>query len=154
MNSGFSIFLCGNGGSAADCQHFAAELTGRFEIDRRPLKVISLTTDTSALTAIANDFSFEEIFSRQLEALGKNGDCLIAISTSGMSLNVVRAVEQARNNGIQTIGLLGKDGGVLAKSCDLAFVVNTDSTSSVQEAHIFVYHFLIRNLEKSLDQKL
>jgi D-sedoheptulose 7-phosphate isomerase len=145
------LLLCGNGGSAADSQHLAAEFTGRFVNDRRPLAALSLTTDTSALTCIANDYDFEEIFSRQIAALGRAGDCLLAISTSGNSANVVRAAETARSAGIHTIGLLGRDGGKLAKLCDLAIVVPSASTARIQEAHIFIGHALCAMVEKALN---
>jgi len=108
------LLLCGNGGSAADCQHIAAEFTGRFVEDRIPLPALALTTDSSALTCIGNDYSFEDIFSRQVKALGLPGDCLLAISTSGNSENVINAVKAAKENDVYTIGLLGRDGGVLA----------------------------------------
>lgn len=150
LAAGHKLLLCGNGGSAADSQHLAAEFTGRFVNDRRPLAALSLTTDTSALTCIANDYNFEVVFSRQVAALGRAGDCLIAISTSGNSANVVRAVETARSAGIHTIGLLGRDGGRLAKLCELAIVVSSASTARIQEAHIFIGHVLCAMVEESL----
>src|SRR5579885_3167764 len=109
LGAGHKLLLCGNGGSAADSQHIAAELTGRFVGDRRPLAAVALTTDTSALTAIANDYGFDDVFSRQVDALGRPGDCLVAISTSGNSRNVLRAAETARKGGMHTVGLLGRD---------------------------------------------
>ncbi|MGH8269105.1 MAG: D-sedoheptulose-7-phosphate isomerase, partial [Steroidobacteraceae bacterium] len=118
LSSGGKLLLCGNGGSAADSQHIAAELTGRFVKDRRPLAAMALSTDTSALTCIANDYSFEEVFSRQVTALGRKGDCLLAFSTSGNSRNVLRAAEAARAAGLRVIGLLGRDGGALRALCD------------------------------------
>src|SRR6185312_10813016 len=142
LSSGCKLLLCGNGGSAADCQHIAAELTGRFVADRRPLSAIALSTDTSALTSIANDYGFEEVFSRQVAGLGRTGDCLLAISTSGNSRNVIRAVETARAAGVQTIGLLGRDGGKLRPLCDVAIVVSSETTARIQEAHIFLGHVL------------
>jgi D-sedoheptulose 7-phosphate isomerase len=142
LRDGSKIMLCGNGGSAADSQHIAAELTGRFIHDRRPLAAIALSTDTSALTCIANDYSFDAVFARQVEALGRAGDCLVAISTSGNSPNVLRAAETAKRIGMVVIGLLGRDGGRLATLCDLPIVVPEQSTARIQEAHIFIGHTL------------
>ncbi|MGB6451719.1 MAG: D-sedoheptulose 7-phosphate isomerase [Steroidobacteraceae bacterium] len=150
LSAGQKLMLCGNGGSAADGQHIAAELTGRFVKDRRPLAAIALSTDTSALTSIANDYSFDEVFARQVIALGRAGDCLLAISTSGNSRNVIRAVEEARAAGIHTIGLLGRDGGKLVALCDLPIVVPSDSTARIQEAHIFIGHTLCATVEEAL----
>ena len=150
INSGGKLMLCGNGGSAADCQHLAAELTGRFKLDRRPLPALALSTDTSAITAISNDYHFDDIFARQVQALGKSNDCLIAISTSGNSNNVMRAVEVAREMQITTIGLLGKDGGKLKKLLDDSIVVKALSTARIQEAHIFLGHVLCELIEESL----
>jgi D-sedoheptulose 7-phosphate isomerase len=150
LRRGGKLMLCGNGGSAADSQHIAAELTGRFIADRPPLAAIALSTDTSALTCIANDYSFEDVFARQVEALGRPGDCLLGISTSGNSPNVVRAVEKARSCGIFTVGLLGRDGGQLRALCDLPIVVPDRSTARIQEAHIFVGHTLCGLIEQAL----
>jgi D-sedoheptulose 7-phosphate isomerase len=144
------IFFCGNGGSAADSQHLAAELTGRFLNDRRPLPAISLTTDTSALTCIGNDYSFNEIFSRQLAGLGKEGDLLIAISTSGNSGNVIRAVEEAQKLRIKTIGFLGRDGGKLRELCDQSIVVPSQITARIQECHILIGHTICGLIEQEL----
>ena len=138
--AGQRILLCGNGGSAADAQHIAAELVCRFETVRRGLPAIALTTDSSALTAIANDFGFEHLFARQVEALGREGDILIAISTSGNSRNIVAAAEAARRLGLIRIGLLGGDGGLLRKQVDHALVVPSAVTARVQECHILVGH--------------
>ena len=140
LMDGRKIMLCGNGGSAADCQHIAAEFTGRFCADRAPLAALSLTTDCSALTCISNDYRFEDVFARQVIALGQRGDCLVGISTSGNSANVLRAMEAARTRGISTIGLLGRDGGRVAPLCDLAVVVPGEDTARIQEAHIFIGH--------------
>src|ERR1700733_12468123 len=137
---GNKLLLCGNGGSAADSQHLAAEFTGRFVNDRKPLAALALSTDTSALTCIANDYSFDEVFARQVLGLGRRGDCLLAISTSGNSRNVIRATEVARSIGIHTIGLLGRDGGRLRGMCDLAILVPSTTTARIQEAHIFIGH--------------
>lgn len=150
LAQGGKLLLCGNGGSASDSQHIAAELTGRFLKDRRPLAAVSLTTDTSALTSIANDYSFDEVFSRQVMGLGRKGDCLLAISTSGNSRNVLRAAEVARAAGIRVIGLLGRDGGPLRALCDVAIVVPSTTTARVQEAHIFIGHTLCAIVEEAL----
>ncbi len=145
--SGRTVFICGNGGSAADAQHFAAELTGRYCQDRRSYAGIALTVDTSALTAIANDYGYECVFSRQLEGLGKRGDVLIALSTSGNSPNVIEAVKTAQEKGMQTIALAGRDGGKLASMVDIALVVPSDTTARIQEAHIFLLHTFCEGLE-------
>jgi D-sedoheptulose 7-phosphate isomerase len=150
LSAGRKLMLCGNGGSAADSQHIAAELTGRFVKDRRPLAGIALSTDTSALTCIGNDYGFDEVFSRQVLALGARGDCLIAISTSGNSRNVIRAVDAARPMGIHVIGLLGRDGGALRALCDVAIVVPSETTARIQEAHIFIGHTLCSMMEAAL----
>jgi D-sedoheptulose 7-phosphate isomerase len=138
---GAKIMICGNGGSAADAQHFAAELSGRFVTERRPLAGIALTTDTSALTAIGNDYGFDKLFSRQVEALGRPGDLLVGISTSGNSQNVIEAVKTAKGLGIGTLGLLGRDGGKLKGMMDNCLVVPSDVTARIQEVHIMVIHF-------------
>ena len=151
LAAGGKLLVCGNGGSAADSQHIAAELTGRFVRDRRPLAALALTTDTSALTSVANDYSFEEVFARQVTALGRRADCLLAISTSGHSRNVVRAVEAARAAGLHVIGLLGRDGGALRALCDVHIVVPSDSTARIQEAHEFIGHTLCGLIESALD---
>jgi len=150
LRSGHKLMICGNGGSAADSQHIAAELTGRFLKDRRPLAAIALSTDTSALTAIANDHGFDAVFQRQVVALGRSGDSLLAISTSGNSRNVIRAAEAAHEVGVHTIGLLGRDGGQLLRGCDVAIVVPSDDTARIQEAHIFIGHTLCELIEEKL----
>jgi D-sedoheptulose 7-phosphate isomerase len=150
ITNGGKIFTCGNGGSAADAQHFASELTGRFEKNRQGYAAIALTTDSSSLTAIGNDFGFEFIFSRQLQALAQTGDLLFAISTSGNSANVVQAVNYARSNDVYSIGLLGRDGGKLAELVDLPLIVPVERTARVQEAHIFILHLLCELLESDL----
>ncbi len=136
------IMLCGNGGSAADAQHIAAELVGRFKKERRALPAIALSTDTSALTAIGNDYGFEEIFARQVEALAQKKDVLIAISTSGESENVLLAVEKAKAKGCKVVGLLGKGGGRIKDLCDAAIVIPSSDTPRVQEMHIMIGHIL------------
>ena len=150
LGAGRKLLLCGNGGSAADSQHIAAELTGRFIQDRRPLAALALTTDTSALTCIANDYSFEDVFARQVAGLGAPGDCLIGISTSGQSRNVIKAVEVARGVGMPVIGLLGRDGGALRTLCDVAIVVPSPTTARIQEAHILIGHTLCGLIETTL----
>lgn len=150
LRNGNKLMLCGNGGSAADSLHLAAEFTGRFVKDRKPLAALALSTDSPALTCIANDYSFDEIFSRQVLALGRPGDCLLAISTSGNSRNVIRAVEAARSIGVRTIGLLGREGGLLRGMCDLVIVVPSPTTARIQEAHIFIGHTLCAMVESRL----
>ncbi len=150
LGSNRKLMLCGNGGSAADSQHIAAELTGRFINDRRPLAALALSTDTSALTCIANDYSYEEVFARQVIALGTRGDCLIGISTSGHSQNVIRAAQAARGIGMPVIGLLGRDGGALSGLCDVPIVVPSAVTARIQEAHIFIGHTLCGLVETAL----
>jgi D-sedoheptulose 7-phosphate isomerase len=150
LRAGGKLMFCGNGGSAADSQHLAAEFTGRFIKDRPPVAAIALSTDTSALTCIANDYSFEAIFARQVQAIGKPGDCLIAISTSGNSGNVLAAVASAKALGITCIGLLGRDGGKLKAECDIAIVVPSQVTARIQEAHILIGHSLCGAVEQQL----
>ena len=142
LKEGYKVLICGNGGSAADAQHFAAEIVGRFEKERKGYPAIALTTDTSALTAIGNDYGFEHIFSRQVEALGQKGDILIGISTSGNSENVIRATIKAKELGIFTVGFLGKDGGKLKEIVDTAFIVDSDITARIQEVHLTLEHAL------------
>jgi D-sedoheptulose 7-phosphate isomerase len=150
LNAGQKLIFCGNGGSAADSQHLAAEFTGRFTAERKPLAALALTTDSSALTCISNDYSFDDVFSRQLAALGKSGDTLVAISTSGNSANVVKAVQVAKEMGIYTIGMLGKDGGKLSALCHLNLLVPSSNTARIQEAHILIGHILCGAVERSL----
>ncbi len=138
------ILFCGNGGSAADSQHLAAEFVNRFMMERPPLPAIALSTDTSILTAIGNDYSFEQIFSKQVQALGRPGDVLVGISTSGSSPNVLRALEAARAGGLKTIGLAGRDGGAMRELCDIIMVVENAPTPAVQETHIAIGHLLCR----------
>jgi D-sedoheptulose 7-phosphate isomerase len=140
LKRGGKILFCGNGGSAADSQHLAAEFVNRFQRDRRALAAVALTTDTSVLTSIGNDLGFDQVFSRQVEALARPGDLLIAISTSGNSPNVLRAVDAARMLGISTIGLCGGSGGALARAVDEAFIVPSSATPRIQEAHITLGH--------------
>ncbi|MDD6088596.1 MAG: D-sedoheptulose 7-phosphate isomerase [Desulfovibrionaceae bacterium] len=136
------ILIIGNGGSAADAQHWAAEYVNRFLIDRRPLPALALTTDSSVLTAISNDFGYDAVFSKQIEALGKKGDVLLAISTSGNSSSVLKAAETARLKGISVIGLTGKTGGKLVCLCDVLLNVPSDRTPIIQEVHETIGHLL------------
>ena len=138
-NSG-KLLICGNGGSAADSQHIAAEFVGRFEIERGPLPAIALTTDSSVLTCIGNDYDYDQIFSRQVNGLGNENDCLLCISTSGNSQNILNAVNAANEIGITTIGLLGNNGGKISNLCNHNLIVNSNNTARIQEAHIFIMH--------------
>jgi len=145
---GNKLLVAGNGGSAADSQHFAAELVGRFQRNRRSLPALSLTVDTSKLTAIGNDFGFDEVFARQLEGLGNKGDVFLGISTSGESANIIKAVEVAHAADIATVGLLGRNGGVLKALVRKTVVVPHISTARIQEAHIFILHYWAETLER------
>jgi len=147
---GGKILLAGNGGSAADAQHIAAELVGRYGFERPSLSAIALTTDTSALTAIGNDYGYEKIFSRQLEGLGNAGDLFIGISTSGNSANVLEAFEVARAKAVPTIALVGRDGGAMAPLADIAIVVPSEQTPRIQETHILIGHILCSMIEREL----
>jgi D-sedoheptulose 7-phosphate isomerase len=147
---GGKLLVMGNGGSAADAQHFVAEIVGRFKMERRALPAIALSTDTSILTAIGNDYGFDKVFSRQVEALTAAGDLVVGISTSGNSPNVLLALQLARKNGCRTVGLLGKDGGSIKDVCDLALIVPTGDTPRVQEGHITIIHIVCDLLEKTL----
>lgn len=150
IQNGNKILFFGNGGSAADAQHLAAELVIRFIEDRRPIAALALNTDTSAITAGANDLGFEEVFARQIDALGQPGDVAVGISTSGTSPNIVKALEMAREKGLVTIALTGRDGGVMPKLTDAALIVPATSTRRIQEMHITFGHMLCGALEKSL----
>ena len=150
LNSGGKVMFCGNGGSAADSQHLAAEFVGRFVDDRPPLAAIALSTDTSALTCIGNDYGFDHVFERQVTGIGRPGDILLAISTSGNSRNVIRAVKSAQKMGITSIGFLGRDGGELASLVEFPLVVPSQCTAHIQEAHIFLGHCLCEIIEKKL----
>lgn len=147
LRAGKKILVCGNGGSAADAQHFAAELLGRFETDRRALAVVALTGDTSTLTAIANDHGFVRVFARQVEALAQSGDTLLAISTSGQSPNVCAAGKSARAMGCKVIALTGRDGGALGKECDLPIRVPSNTVARIQEIHELCLHALAKEIE-------
>ena len=150
LESKGTIFWCGNGGSAADSQHIAAEFVGRFKKDRKPLRSIALTTDTSVLTCISNDYNYEEIFSRQLIALGRKNDVLVVITTSGKSKNIIKVLIQANKMGIKTVGVLGKNGGVCKKYVDIPIIVPSNSTARIQETHILIEHLLCELVEKKL----
>lgn len=138
LSKGNTIFWCGNGGSAGDSQHLAAELIGRYKNDRKPLKSIALTTDSSAITCISNDYSYEKVFERQIEGLGIKGDVLIGISTSGNSMNVVNALKKCSEIGVTSICLLGKDGGLAKSIADHSIVIESNSTARIQEMHIMI----------------
>jgi D-sedoheptulose 7-phosphate isomerase len=150
ITGGGKVLACGNGGSASDAQHFAAELVGRFERERPGLAAVALTTDTSILTAIANDFGFEGVFARQVEAIGRRGDVLVGISTSGASRDVLLAVREARERGLATIALTGDRGGELAGLVDVAIRVPSDATSHIQEGHLAIEHALAFAVEDAL----
>jgi D-sedoheptulose 7-phosphate isomerase len=150
LADGGTMYLCGNGGSAADSQHIAAEMVGRFKKDRRPLRAIALTTDTSILTCVANDYSYDDIFSRQMEAFGRAGDVLVAISTSGNSENVRRALLKSKEAGVFTIALLGKGGGPCQELADISLVVPSSTTARIQEMHILIGHLLCELVEQEM----
>lgn len=150
LTNGNKLLVMGNGGSAADSQHFVAEIVGRFKMERRALPAVALTTDTSILTAIGNDYGFESIFSRQVEALAAPGDVVIGLSTSGNSPNILKALNAARKQGCRTIGLLGKDGGSIKAACELALVVPSTDTPRIQEGHITIIHIVCDLVEKAL----
>ncbi|HEX5710164.1 MAG TPA: D-sedoheptulose 7-phosphate isomerase [Sulfuricurvum sp.] len=148
--NGKKILIAGNGGSAADAQHFAAELVGRYGFDRPSLPSIALTTDTSALTAIGNDYGYEYIFSRQLEGLGVEGDLFIGISTSGNSQNVINAFSAAKERGITTVALVGRDGGKMGEMADYAVIIPSNATPRIQESHLLVEHIICDIIEKEI----
>ena len=150
LRGGGKVLWMGNGGSAADAQHLAAELMVRYKAERGPLGSIALTTDTSLITAHSNDYEFETLFSRQIEGLAKPGDLVIGISTSGNSGNIIKAVEQARSMGVKSATLLGRDGGKLANMADLSVIVPSDETARIQEAHIFIGHWVCEQLDSAL----
>jgi len=152
LKDGHRVYLCGNGGSAADCQHVAGELVNRFLIDRDALPAVALTTDTSILTSVANDYDFEEVFARQVSALVREGDCLVAISTSGNAANVLKAAAAAHAQGATVIALTGEAGGQLARLADCLIATPSDETPLVQETHIALLHILCEQIEKALFQ--
>jgi D-sedoheptulose 7-phosphate isomerase len=150
LRNGGTMYFCGNGGSAADAQHLAAELAGRYTMDRPPLPAVALTTNTSSLTAIGNDFGYDQVFSRQLEGLGTAGDVLVALSTSGGSRNVMRAIDAARRMGLTVIGFTGAKGSSFAAKCDFALITPSFSTPRIQEGHIAMGHALCELIERTL----
>ena len=153
LKQGNKVLFFGNGGSAADAQHWAAELSGRYKIERGGLAGIALTTDTSALTAIGNDYGFEFIFSRQVEALGRAGDVLVGISTSGNSPNVLRAFEKGKSLGCKSIGFSGRDGGKMAALCDVNLIVPSNNTPRIQEMHALIGHILCQAVDDAYAPK-
>ena len=146
------LVLFGNGGSAADAQHMTAELIGRFKIDRQSIPAVALTTDTSVITSIGNDYDFNEIFSRQCEALVNKNDVVIAISTSGNSKNIVKGLEMSKKRGAKTISLLGNSGGIIKNYSDIAIIVDSSVTANIQEVHRIIYHIICNLVEKSLSE--
>jgi len=150
LKRGNKVLIMGNGGSAADSQHFAAELVGRFLMERKGLPAVALTTDSSILTAVGNDYGFDEVFSRQVEALALPGDVVIGISSSGNSKNVLRAINKAKELECVTVGLLGRDGGAIGKLVDLSLTVAAQETPHIQEAHVTIIHLLCDLIEKEV----
>jgi len=148
--NGKKTLLAGNGGSAADTQHIAAELVGRYGFDRPSIPSLALTTDTSNLTAIGNDYGYDQVFSRQMEGMGSEGDLFIGISTSGNSVNIIKAIHAAKAKGVKTVALVGRDGGEMAKISDYAIIVPSNTTARIQEAHILIGHMICDIIEKEL----
>jgi len=148
--NGKKTLLAGNGGSAADAQHIAAELVGRYGFDRPSIPSIALTTDTSNLTAIGNDYGYDKVFSRQMEGMGSQGDLFIGISTSGNSVNIVNAITAAKEKGVKTVALVGRDGGEMARIADYAIIVPSNDTPRIQESHILIGHMICDIIEKEL----
>jgi D-sedoheptulose 7-phosphate isomerase len=153
FKGGHKVLLFGNGGSAADAQHLAAEFVNRFLIERPPLPAVALTTDTSVLTSISNDYGYADTFAKQVKALGRAGDVALGISTSGTAANVVKAVKTARDMDLKTVGLTGGDGGDLAKIAEYALVVNSTSTPRIQETHILIGHVICEMVDRMLFQQ-
>lgn len=153
FRSGNKVMLAGNGGSAADAQHIAGEFLSRFMLDRAPLPALALSTDTSVLTAIGNDYGFQHVFERQVRGLGKRGDGLIAISTSGRSPNIIAALRAARDLGVTTIGFTGSQGGAMGDLCDVCLFAPTDQTSLIQQIHITAAHIICNLVERSMFSK-
>ena len=150
LKSGGKILLAGNGGSAADAQHFAGEIVGRFTMERKSLPALSLCVDPSVMTCVANDYGYDQVFARQICGLGKSGDAFVAISTSGNSENLIKALTVAKQNGLKTVGLLGKGGGKIKSLCDHALVVPSDSTPRIQETHTLTVHILCQMIEQEI----
>lgn len=153
LRSGRKVITAGNGGSAADAQHMVAELVGRFSGERKPLKAVALTVNTSTITALANDYDFEQVFARQIDAIGEGGDVFIGITTSGMSKNIISALKKAKEKGLVTIGLLGRDGGEAKELCDIPIVVPNNSTPRIQEAHIMIIHALCELIDENFREE-
>jgi D-sedoheptulose 7-phosphate isomerase len=147
------LLICGNGGSAADAQHLAAEFVNRFQLERPPLPALALTTDTSIITSVANDYSYDEVFSKQIKALGVEGDILLAISTSGRSESVLSAIRTAKKKGLYTVGFIGGDGGEMRRLVDLTLIVKSDRTPRVQETHILAGHIVCELVDYILFQR-
>ena len=152
IKNGGKVLIAGNGGSAADAQHFAAELVGRFVLERNGYPAIALTTDSSILTAIGNDYGYDYVFSRQVQALGNENDVFIGISTSGNSKNVILAIEEAKKCNMKVVGLIGKDGGKMKDMCDVSINFNYTQTARIQEHHLMTYHIICEIVEKELKQ--
>ncbi len=152
IKKGNKLLVFGNGGSASDAQHISAELIGRFKLERKSFPAIALTTDSSILTSLANDYSFDLVFSRQCESLVNDGDVVIGISTSGNSKNVKLGMESAQKKGAKTIGLLGSNGGSIKSSSNIAIIVNSDDTANIQESHRVIYHIICNLVEKNLSE--
>jgi len=150
LKNGKKIILAGNGGSAAMSSHIAAEFTGRYKLERKGLPAIALTADLAAITAIGNDYGFDKIFERQIEALGNQGDVFIALSTSGDSSNMIKAVGKAKKMNIKVIGLLGKDGGNMKSACDIEMIIPSSNTPRIQEAHLMILHIICELAENEL----
>ena len=150
LKNGNKILLAGNGGSATQASHIAAEFTGRYKLERKGLPAIALTTDLAVVTSIANDYGFDAVFEREIEALGNNGDILIALTTSGNSPNIIRAVEKAKKIKIKVIGLLGKDGGKIKNASDIEIIIPSDNTPRIQEAHLTILHIICELVENKL----
>ncbi|MHC1759676.1 MAG: SIS domain-containing protein [Negativicutes bacterium] len=146
--AGHTIYLMGNGGSACDCQHFAAELVGRFQRERQAMAAVALTTDTSILTALANDYGFDRVFARQVDALVRSGDVVVGLSTSGNSPNIVNGLARARERGAFTVGMTGRSGGAVKELCDICIRIPSEVTARIQEAHLLVEHLVCQRLEE------
>lgn len=153
LKNGNKILLFGNGGSAADAQHIAAELTGRYKTERKGLPAIALSTDTSALTAIGNDYGYDRVFDRQVEAIAREGDLLVGISTSGNSQNVINALKLGKEMGCKTLGLSGKSGGTMNTVCDINLIVPSDNTPRIQEMHILFGHIICQTIDEAFSEK-
>ena len=153
IKQGNKVLLAGNGGSAADAQHFAGEIVGRFLMERNAIPALSLCVDPSVMTCIGNDYGYEEVFARQVQGLGKEGDAFIGISTSGNSENIIRAITEARKKNMFVVGFLGKDGGKIKDLCDVSLVVPSNSTPRIQEIHTFTVHLLCEMIEKEAFKK-